>query len=74
MEPKKQAGRGHSVPCIVMGQRGHLIALSCHVMWGVGSNREEMGGPKGTLFALFPRWWSLRLTRRSDPAWWWSLS
>nr|KJB41205.1 hypothetical protein B456_007G094400 [Gossypium raimondii] len=49
MEPKKQAGRGHSVPCIVMGQWGHLIALSCHVMWGVGPNREEMGGPKGTV-------------------------
>ncbi|TYH42948.1 hypothetical protein ES332_D11G095200v1 [Gossypium tomentosum] len=49
MEPKKQAGRGHSVPCIVMGQRGHLIALSCHVMWGMGPNREEMGGPKGTV-------------------------
>ncbi|KAK5783453.1 hypothetical protein PVK06_037962 [Gossypium arboreum] len=42
--------------------------LSCHVMWGTGPNREEMGGPNGTIFAFFPRWWSLRLVRWSDPA------
>lgn len=42
--------------------------LSCHVVWGTGPNREERGGPNGTIFAFFPRWWSLWLVRWSDPA------